>query len=94
MFLKRNFFSKHTCVLLISWFRGYTYIDDAIDCIMLILQNKDGVCNKETFNIGAPENETTIRDLAHKVYIYIYIYISFCISLLVYIHAYIKVIIC
>jgi len=44
--------------------RSYTYIDDAVDCIVRIIEDRDNVCNKEIFNIGSPGNELTIRDMA------------------------------
>jgi nucleoside-diphosphate-sugar epimerase len=44
--------------------RAYTYIDDAVDCIVRIIENAEGVCDKEIFNIGSPDNETSIRNLA------------------------------
>ena len=45
--------------------RCYTYIDDAIDCTARIVQNPDGACDRQIFNIGSTENEVSIRDLAH-----------------------------
>lgn len=45
-------------------YRAYTYIDDAVDCIVRIIENKDGACDREIFNIGRPDNELTIRELA------------------------------
>jgi nucleoside-diphosphate-sugar epimerase len=47
--------------------RAYTLIDDATDCIMRIIANPDGVCNKEIFNIGSPDNEVSIRELSLKM---------------------------
>lgn len=47
--------------------RCYTYIDDAIDCILRIVENENGVCSKQIFNIGSPDNELTIRELAEKM---------------------------
>lgn len=44
--------------------RCYTYIDDAIDCIYKIVLNPNGVCDKQIFNIGTPENEIAIQELA------------------------------
>ncbi|MEO8324594.1 MAG: bifunctional UDP-4-keto-pentose/UDP-xylose synthase [Nitrospirota bacterium] len=44
--------------------RCYTYIDDAIDAIYQIVRNPHGVCDKQIFNIGSPDNEISIRDLA------------------------------
>lgn len=47
--------------------RTYTYIDDAVDCILRIIENTGGVCDREIFNIGSPDNEVSIRDLAFKM---------------------------
>jgi nucleoside-diphosphate-sugar epimerase len=44
--------------------RTYTYIDDAVDCIVRIIDNANGVCDRQIFNIGTPGNETSIRGLA------------------------------
>jgi UDP-apiose/xylose synthase len=41
--------------------RTFTYIDDAISGIICILQSGKAA-NREIFNIGTPDNETTIRD--------------------------------
>src|SRR5688572_16043930 len=46
-------------------YRAYTYIDDAIDCTARIIDNPNGVCDKQIFNIGTPENEVTIKQFAH-----------------------------
>jgi UDP-apiose/xylose synthase len=47
--------------------RCYTYIDDAVDCIARIVANPHGVCARQIFNIGSPENELTIRDMAERM---------------------------
>ena len=47
--------------------RCFTYVDDGIDGLMKIIENKDDVCNGEIFNLGNPRNEATIRKLAHKL---------------------------
>jgi nucleoside-diphosphate-sugar epimerase len=44
--------------------RCYTYIDDAIDCTYRIVQNPNGACDRQIFNIGSPKNETSIRGMA------------------------------
>jgi len=44
--------------------RCYMYIDDAVQCCRRIVENQGGVCDRQTFNIGAPDNEVTIRELA------------------------------
>ncbi|MDF1863083.1 MAG: bifunctional UDP-4-keto-pentose/UDP-xylose synthase [Verrucomicrobiales bacterium] len=48
-------------------YRAYTHIDDAVECIVRILDNPGGVCSREIFNIGTPENETTIRQFAEQM---------------------------
>ncbi|MCX5805149.1 MAG: bifunctional UDP-4-keto-pentose/UDP-xylose synthase [Proteobacteria bacterium] len=47
--------------------RCFTYIDDGTDCLMKIIENKDGKYDGEIFNIGNPKNEATIKDLAYKL---------------------------
>ena len=43
--------------------RCYTYIEDAIDVTpSKQVLNPHGVCDKQIFNIGSPENEISIRD--------------------------------
>ncbi|MEM7147933.1 MAG: bifunctional UDP-4-keto-pentose/UDP-xylose synthase [Verrucomicrobiota bacterium] len=48
-------------------FRAYTYIDDAVDCIVRVIEDKNNNCNGEIFNVGKPDNEITIRELAEKM---------------------------
>ncbi len=47
--------------------RCFTYIDDGIDCLIKIIEDKNNNCNGEIFNIGNPKNEATIKELAHKL---------------------------
>lgn len=47
--------------------RCYTYIDDAINCAYRIVENPGGVCDRQIFNIGSPDNELTIRQLAETM---------------------------
>jgi len=47
--------------------RAYTLIDDAVDCILRIIENPNGVCSRQIFNIGSPDNEVSIRELAEKM---------------------------
>src|SRR6185436_19838363 len=44
--------------------RSFTYIDDGIDCLMRILENKDGCADGRIFNIGNPANDRWIKELA------------------------------
>jgi nucleoside-diphosphate-sugar epimerase len=47
--------------------RCFLYIDDAIDALMRILENRDGCASGRIFNIGHPGNEASIRELAEKL---------------------------
>jgi len=47
--------------------RSFTYIDDGINCLLKIIENKNNVCQGEIFNIGNPANNISIRDLAHTL---------------------------
>jgi len=47
--------------------RCFTYVDDGIDCLMRIIENKNDVCNGQIFNIGNPRNEATVRELARML---------------------------
>lgn len=44
--------------------RTFTYIDDGIDALMKIIENKNGVASGNIYNIGNPANNYAIRDLA------------------------------
>src|SRR6266571_2414987 len=46
--------------------RSFTYIDDAIEALLTILENKDGRATRRIFNIGNPANCISIRDLAER----------------------------
>jgi len=46
--------------------RTFTYIDDAINAIIIILKNLDKTRN-QIINIGSPENDISIKELGHKM---------------------------
>jgi nucleoside-diphosphate-sugar epimerase len=46
--------------------RSFTYIDDAIQCLLTILENQGGRATRRIFNIGNPGNCISIRDLAQR----------------------------
>ena len=46
--------------------RSLTYIDDAIECLLTIIENKDGRASRGIFNIGNPDNCVSIRELAER----------------------------
>ncbi|HRT71487.1 MAG TPA: bifunctional UDP-4-keto-pentose/UDP-xylose synthase [Syntrophales bacterium] len=45
--------------------RCFTYVDDGIDALMAILENRDNCCKNQVINIGNPGNECSIKDLAY-----------------------------
>jgi len=47
--------------------RCFTAVSDGIECLYRIIENKDGLCNGRIINIGNPENEASIRDLAEML---------------------------
>ncbi len=44
--------------------RTFTYIDDGIDALMKIIDNRDGVASGKIYNIGNPKNNYSILELA------------------------------
>ena len=47
--------------------RAFTYVDDGIDALMRIIDNKDGIANGKIYNIGNPKNNHSVRDLANQM---------------------------
>jgi nucleoside-diphosphate-sugar epimerase len=47
--------------------RCFLYIDDAIDALLRILDNRDNVASDRIFNIGHPGNEASISELAEMM---------------------------
>jgi nucleoside-diphosphate-sugar epimerase len=47
--------------------RCYTYIDDAVECCWRVVQNPGGVCDRQILNIGSPNNEISIRQMAETM---------------------------
>ena len=47
--------------------RSFTHIRDGIDCLMAILENRDGAADSGIFNIGNPANDVSIRELAERL---------------------------
>ena len=45
--------------------RCFTYVEDGIDCLMRIIENQGGVADGQIFNIGNPDNEASVKELAH-----------------------------
>jgi nucleoside-diphosphate-sugar epimerase len=47
--------------------RSFTYISDGIDALMRILVNEGGRADGGIFNIGNPENDLSVRELAGRL---------------------------
>jgi nucleoside-diphosphate-sugar epimerase len=47
--------------------RSFTYIDDGIEAVMRIIENKNNHADGQIFNLGNPHNTLTIRELAEKI---------------------------
>ncbi len=45
--------------------RCFTDVKDGVECLFRIIENPGDVCNGRIFNIGSPDNEASIEDLAH-----------------------------
>ncbi|MGH8139727.1 MAG: bifunctional UDP-4-keto-pentose/UDP-xylose synthase [Steroidobacteraceae bacterium] len=46
--------------------RSFTFIDDAVEALLTILENRDGCASRRIFNIGNPDNCVSIRELAER----------------------------
>ena len=44
--------------------RSFTYIDDGIEALLRIIENKDGCASRQIFNLGNPANHVTVERLA------------------------------
>ncbi|MHB8253187.1 MAG: bifunctional UDP-4-keto-pentose/UDP-xylose synthase [Acidiferrobacter sp.] len=44
--------------------RSFTYIDDGVDALLRIIENRDGCADSRIFNIGNPQNDCSIKELA------------------------------
>jgi UDP-4-amino-4-deoxy-L-arabinose formyltransferase/UDP-glucuronic acid dehydrogenase (UDP-4-keto-hexauronic acid decarboxylating) len=44
--------------------RCFTYVDDGISALMKILENENDICKSQIINIGNPENECSVKELA------------------------------
>lgn len=44
--------------------RCFTHVTDGVECLFRVIENKDNVCDGQIINIGNPDNEASIRELA------------------------------
>ncbi len=47
--------------------RSFTFIDDGVDALLRIIENKDGCASRQIFNLGNPRNEVSVADLARLI---------------------------
>ncbi|HEX9023859.1 MAG TPA: NAD-dependent epimerase/dehydratase family protein, partial [Geobacteraceae bacterium] len=47
--------------------RSFTFIEDGIECLMRIIENRDNRASGGIFNIGNPDNDLSVRELAEKL---------------------------
>jgi len=47
--------------------RSFTYIDDGTEALLKIIRNDAGACDNQIFNLGNPENDISIRELAERM---------------------------
>src|SRR5574344_1507723 len=47
--------------------RCFTHVTDGIECLYRIIENKDGLCDGKIINIGNPDNEASIKELAEML---------------------------
>ena len=47
--------------------RSFTFIEDGIDALMKIIENRNGCADGKIFNIGNPNNDLSVKELAEKL---------------------------
>jgi nucleoside-diphosphate-sugar epimerase len=47
--------------------RSFTFIDDGVDCLLRIIRNENGAASRRIFNIGNPDNNVSVADLAQII---------------------------
>jgi len=47
--------------------RCFTYLDDGIAGLMAIIENRGGKCDGEIINLGNPDNDCSVRELAERL---------------------------
>jgi nucleoside-diphosphate-sugar epimerase len=47
--------------------RSFTFIDDAVEALLTIIENQNGRATRRIFNIGNPANCVSVRDLAERM---------------------------
>src|SRR3954470_2368885 len=47
--------------------RSFTYIDDGVDALLRIIENKNGRASRQIFNLGNPKNDVSVAALAKLI---------------------------
>lgn len=47
--------------------RAFTYIEDGVNALMKMIENRDGVASGKIYNVGNPKNNFSVRDLARMM---------------------------
>jgi nucleoside-diphosphate-sugar epimerase len=47
--------------------RSFTFIEDGVDCIVRIIENKNGAASRRIFNVGNPTQNFSIKELAEML---------------------------
>ena len=47
--------------------RSFTFIDDGIDALLRIIENKDGRASRQIFNLGNPKHDVSVAQLAKYI---------------------------
>jgi nucleoside-diphosphate-sugar epimerase len=47
--------------------RCFTYVEEGVDALMRIIENKNGQASRQIFNVGNPKNDYAIKDVAAMV---------------------------
>ena len=47
--------------------RSFTYIDDGIDALLRIIENREGCADGRIFNLGNPANDVSVKELAEML---------------------------
>ena len=47
--------------------RSFTFIDDGVDALLRIIENKNGCASRQIFNLGNPRNDVSVAELAKLI---------------------------
>lgn len=47
--------------------RSFTYVEDAVDCLLRIVENRNQCASRQIFNIGNPASDVSVAELAQAI---------------------------